>query len=120
MIIKSLSISRALHFRYNDPMKGSLTTSDIHHISKLANLPVTDEQIKELTEQVGITVQYVSKLQTLSTKGVVETSQVTGQENVFRKDEIDPSRIFTQEEALSNAKRTHDGFFVVDQVLEEK
>ena len=97
-----------------------LTGSDIDHIARLANLPVTTEQAHELTEQVGITVQYVSQLQSLTTTGVEETSQVTGLENVFREDKIDTSRMFTADEALANATRTHNGFFVVDRVLEEK
>lgn len=98
----------------------SLTVSDIDHIAKLANIPVTHEQAVELTHQVGTTVQYVSELASLSTDGVIETSQVTGQENVLREDEIDVTRMFTQEEALANAKRTYNGFFVADAVLEEK
>lgn len=98
----------------------TLTKKDIDHIAKLANLPLTSEQAEELTKQVGITVEYVSQLQSISTEGVIETSQVTGAENVFREDEIDTTRMFSQEEALTNAKRTHNGFFVVDRVLEEK
>lgn len=104
---------------YNGLMK-TLTKKDIDHIAKLANLPLTDEQADELRGQLGITLEYVSQLQSLSTEGVVETSQVTGLENVFREDEIDTTRMFSQEEALANAKRTYNGFFVVDRVLEEK
>lgn len=98
----------------------TVTKKDIDHIAKLANLPLTVEQTEELTQQVGVTVQYVSQLQSLSTEGVIETSQVTGLENVFREDEIDTTRMFTQEVALRNAKRIYNGFFVVDQILEEK
>lgn len=120
------------YFRYNEPMKAAsksphvsktsskVTESDIHHIAKLANVPLTPEQAGELTEQVGVTVEYVSHLASLDTSGVTETSQVTGMENVFREDVVDESRMFTQEEALANASRTHQGFFVVDRVLEEK
>lgn len=97
-----------------------ITKSDIDHLAKLANLPVNDAQAEELTKQVGVTVEYVSQLQSLPTEGVEETSQVTGLENVFREDAIDTTRIFTQEEALANAKRTHNGYFVVDAVMEEK
>ncbi len=97
-----------------------LTTNDIDKIARLANLPLNEAQARELTEQVGVTVSYVSELQTLATDNVTETSQVTGMENVLREDEIDTTRMFSQEEALSNAKRTHNGFFVVDRVLEEK
>ncbi len=119
------------NFRYNEPMKAAkrhqknprvsvLTGSDIDHIAKLANLPLTPEQASELTQQVGVTVGYVSQLQSVNTEDVVETSQVTGLENVLREDEIDESRILTQEEALSGAKSTHNGFFVVDRIFEEK
>lgn len=100
--------------------KTVVTRADIDHIATLANLPVSDEQSEELTRQVGGTVQYVSHLQSLSTDDVTETSQVTGLENVFREDEIDTTRMFSQEEALANAKKTHNGFFVVGRVLEEK
>jgi aspartyl-tRNA(Asn)/glutamyl-tRNA(Gln) amidotransferase subunit C len=100
--------------------KPTLTTADIDHIAKLANLPLTPSQAADLTQQLGTTVSYVSKLQELPTDGVEETSQVTGLENIWREDAIDLARIFTQEEALSGAKRTHNGFFVVDAVLEEK
>ena len=97
-----------------------LTSADIDHIAKLANIPLTPEQSAELTEQVGVTVTYVSQLQSVPTEDVVETSQVTGLENVLREDEIDTNRMLTQEEALSMAKRTHNGYFVVGRVLEEK
>jgi aspartyl-tRNA(Asn)/glutamyl-tRNA(Gln) amidotransferase subunit C len=97
-----------------------LTKKDIDHLARLASLPLTAKQSDELTEQVGVTVHYVSQLQALPTEGVTETSQVTGLENVFREDEIDPARMLTQAEALSNAKRTYNGFFIVDRVLEEK
>ncbi len=100
--------------------KPTLTIQDITRIAKLANLPVSQQQAEELTEQVDVTVSYVSQLQTLNTDAVEETSQVTGMENVLREDEVDTARMFSQEEALSNAKRTYNGFFVVDRVLEEK
>lgn len=102
--------------------KGSpvLSSADIDHLARLANLPLSKEEAEKLKKQVGITVQYVSQLQTLPTDDVIETSQVTGLENVYREDEVDASRTFTQEQALGNSKRTHNGFFVVDAVFEEK
>lgn len=127
-----MSTSRETNFRYNGSMNASQTNpqpkdaktvvmrADIDHIATLANLPISDGQSEELTKQVGGTVAYVSQLQSLPTDDVTETSQVTGLENVFREDEIDTSRMFTQEEALANAKNTYNGFFVVGRVLEEK
>ncbi len=101
-------------------MKGSsISAEDIKKIANLANIPISDTQAEELTKQVDVTVSYVSKLQELPTDSVVETSQVTGLENVVREDIVDKSRILTQKEALENAPHTHNGFFVVDAVLEE-
>ncbi|MEK7577423.1 MAG: Asp-tRNA(Asn)/Glu-tRNA(Gln) amidotransferase subunit GatC [Patescibacteria group bacterium] len=100
-------------------MKGSLLSiDDIKKIAKLANIPISEKQSEELIKQVGVTVAYVSKLQELPTDGVIETSQVTGLENVMREDVVDESRMFSQVEALKNATHTHNGFFVVDAVLE--
>jgi Asp-tRNA(Asn)/Glu-tRNA(Gln) amidotransferase C subunit len=39
--------------------------------------------------------------------------------NVLREDVVEEKRMFTQEEALSNAKKTHQGFFVVDQLIDQ-
>lgn len=96
-----------------------MTIDDIDKIARLANLVLTDSQKKALIAQVGVTVEYVSQLQKLPTQDVVETSQVTGLENVLREDMVDEKRMFTQEEALANAKKTHNGYFVVDAVFEE-
>jgi aspartyl-tRNA(Asn)/glutamyl-tRNA(Gln) amidotransferase subunit C len=100
-------------------VKNVVTTSDIDKLAKLSALPITDEQKSSLTNQVGITVEYVSKLQELPTKDMRETSQVTGVENVYRDDVVDSSRILSQVEALSNAKKTYNGLFVVDAVFKE-
>ena len=94
-----------------------LTASDINHLAKLAHLPLSKKEAQELEKQVGVTVAYVSQLKSLSTKDIEETSQVTGLENVTRENEVDVSRMLTQEQALSNVKRTHTGFFVVDAVF---
>ena len=63
--------------------------------------------------------QFVSKLQKIPTKDVIPTSQVNGLENVYREDEIDKSRMLTQEDALANAPATHNGFFKVKAVFGE-
>lgn len=95
----------------------TLTKDEIKHIARLAHLILTDKQLEWLVPQLSTVISYVSHVETLDTKGVVETSQVTGTENVFRDDVIDASRLLTQEETLSNAKKTHNGFFLVKAVL---
>lgn len=96
-----------------------LTASDIKHIAKLANLTLTDAQIEKLATQLTSVIDFMSKIQSLDTKNIVETSQVTGLENVFREDIVDEKRMLTQKEALSNAKSVHHGYFVVKAVFED-
>lgn len=95
-----------------------LTKKDVLHVAKLANLQLSDEQVKKFEKQLSSVIDYVSKIQELNTKGVKETSQTTGLENVFREDKVETERVLSQEEALGNAKKTYNGFFVVKFVFE--
>lgn len=99
--------------------KTLITTKDVEHIGKLANLKLTDSFIKKTVGQLGSVLDLVSKIQSLDTTGVPETAQVTGQTNVLREDKVDKNRMLTQKEALANASETHDGYFVVPAVLKE-
>lgn len=96
--------------------KQKLTIDEVKHVAKLANLPLSDEEITLFIVQLSAILAFVSKLQKIDTKDVGETSQVTGLENVFRADEIDNERLLTQEEALANAKETQNGFFKVPKI----
>lgn len=91
---------------------------DVKKIAKLANLPLNQEEEKKFSEQLGQVVDLVSKLQAINTTNITPTSQVTGQTNVFREDKIENDRVLTQAEALSNAKKTQNGFFAVSKVFE--
>jgi len=102
-------------------MKGTtFSAKDVTHIAALANIPVTAQEEQKLADGFNTTLHVVDQLSAVNVDGVEPTSQVTGLENVFRKDEVDGTRMLSQEEALRNAPRTHNGFFVVDQVLEQK
>lgn len=89
---------------------------DIQHIAKLANLHIDADQEKLFTPQLTAILAFVSKLQEISTDNVKPTAQVTGLINVYREDVVDEARILTQTQALSNAKKTHNGYFVVPSV----
>lgn len=98
-------------------MKPTKTNLDVAHIAKLAHLSLKPEQIEKFKEQLSSILEYFGKLNKVNTTGVEPTSQVTGLTNVFREDMIEPS--LSQDEALFNAKQKHDGYFMVDAVLEE-
>ena len=97
-----------------------MKASTVQHIAQLANIPITDEEEKKLAQSFEETLETINDLQTVDVKNVEPTHQVTGLTNVLREDEIDDERMFTQEEALSNAKRTWNGYFVVEQILDQE
>lgn len=95
-----------------------LIKKDVLHVAKLANLKLTEKQIEKFTPQLSSVINYVSKIQELDTKKIKETSQVTQLKNVFREDRIETERILSQDDALGNAKRAYNGYFVVDAVFD--
>jgi len=91
----------------------------VEHIAILANIPVSDAEAVKLADGFTTTLGVVENLNSIDTSGVAITNQVTGLENIFRNDVVTPERTFTQAQALQNAKRTHNGYIVVDQLIGE-
>ncbi len=84
--------------------------------SKLARLSQLSFDAKEqeyFTQQFNETLETIDKLNSLNTLQVAETNQVTGLSNIFRDDVIEKGKMLSQKQALSNAKTTHEGYFVV-------
>lgn len=90
---------------------------DVIHVAKLANLPLNDEEKKKFASQLSSVLDYVAQLDKVNAKNVEATSQVTGLENVTRKDEPSPS--LSQEEVLKNTKSKHNGTFRVKAIFEK-
>lgn len=88
------------------------TSTDVKKIADLARIPVSKTEKQTLASGFSTTLTVVDKMADVDVTGVEPTSQVTGLENVFREDEIDISRTFSQEQALANTRRAHNGFFV--------
>lgn len=101
------------------PTAKMIKPTEIAHVARLANLPISQEEIDTYTQNLSTVLAYISKINGLSTEEVPETNQVTGLTNIFRQDEIDTSRILSQAQALSNARQTHNGFFVVSAVINQ-
>ena len=93
---------------------------DVSHIAKLSNLTLTSVEQKTLSRQFQDTLGFVAKLKDLDVTKVQGTPTVTDLKNRFRKDIVDPVRQLTSSQALSNAKSTHKGFFVVESILKDR
>jgi aspartyl-tRNA(Asn)/glutamyl-tRNA(Gln) amidotransferase subunit C len=100
--------------------KVTITTDQVKHIANLAQIPITKEEEQSLQQAFEETLETVSSLQTVDTSGVEPTHQVTGFENRLREDIVDEKNTFTQEQALKNAPKTYNGYFVVPRIIEEK
>ena len=100
--------------------KTIVTPQNVAHIAKLANIPISEKEQQDLAKAFEETLEVVDELSSLNVENVKTTHQVTGLENVWREDEVNTDVMFTQQEALTNAQNTHDGYFVVSNILEER
>lgn len=94
-----------------------ITAEEVKKVSKLANLPLTPEEEGKYSEQLSAILEYVDQLNQVDTLGVEPTFNVTGLNNVMSEDETLVS--LSQEEALSNAPKKENGFFVTKGVFDE-
>lgn len=101
-------------------MKKLITRETITKMVKLSKLSVDQKEEEYFTDQFNETLTTIEKLNKLDTKKVSETSHVTGLTNVFREDRVEKGRMLSQKEALSNGKRTHNGYFVVKAIFNEQ
>ncbi len=99
-------------------MTYTFSSQDVHMVAKLANIPIDETQAVSLAEGFTKTMIVLDQLQRIDTKDIHEDYHAVDLENVTREDIVDESRMFTQEQALSNALRTHNGYIVVDQVID--
>jgi aspartyl/glutamyl-tRNA(Asn/Gln) amidotransferase C subunit len=90
---------------------------DVKKVAKLANLFITDDEEKMLDSQLESTIEHIESLSDINTDHIVGTNEVTDLNNVAREDVVTPS--LSQKDALKNAKKTYNGFFVVPVIIEE-
>jgi aspartyl-tRNA(Asn)/glutamyl-tRNA(Gln) amidotransferase subunit A len=97
--------------------KGKLITKEeVLHIAQLANLTLSGGEVKLYTKQLKDVLGYIEKLAEVDTSNVVPTYQtLDGTTNVFRDDQI--GKGLTQDEALSQAVRKFNGYFVARHVF---
>lgn len=93
-----------------------ITRTEVEHVSRLARLALSEEELDSFTGEMDAILDYVEQLNALDTNGIIPTSHAVPMENAFRPDEIRPG--FTTEQALSNAPDATDNAFRVRRVIE--
>ena len=89
---------------------------NIEPIAELARLNLKPEERAKLSKDLEAILAYVDQLQEVDTKKIEPTSHVLPLQNVFRKDEVKPTRI--SDAVLRHAPKREGKFFKVPKVIE--
>ncbi|MGF3055433.1 Asp-tRNA(Asn)/Glu-tRNA(Gln) amidotransferase subunit GatC [Microbacterium sp. YY-01] len=95
-----------------------ITPELVRHLGVLARIELSDDEITELTGQLGVIVDNVAKVAQVATDEVEATSHPVALHNVFRPDTV--GETLTTEQALQNAPDADDNRFRVTAILGEE
>jgi aspartyl-tRNA(Asn)/glutamyl-tRNA(Gln) amidotransferase subunit C len=93
----------------------ALSREQVLHIAELAKLSLTDDEAALYAEQLSEILAYAERLNALDTGSISPMAQAIMQRNVLREDVVGPS--LAADDALANAPRRRDGFFLVNPIL---
>ena len=88
----------------------------VKYVAHLARMKLTDEESDLLSRQLEDIVNFIDKLRELDVTKVKPTSHILPVKNVFRQDK--PAQSLNTEQALNNAPKQKDNFFIVPKVIE--
>lgn len=86
-------------------------------VADLIKIHIDENQIPLYSENLNTAIDAVTTFSDLDTKDVPITSQTVGTENIMRDDIVKEG--LSQEEALSNAHQTKNGYFLVKKVFND-
>lgn len=90
----------------------------VRHLAGLARIDLTESEVAALTNELGLIVDSVARVQEIATPDVPATSHPLPISNVFRDDIVQPS--LSQQEALAAAPDSDSGRFRVTAILDEE
>ncbi len=86
-MLKLFQVFYLSYFWYNI-FRMALTTKVIEQVAALARLELSEKEKKMYAEQLSVVLGYIGMLNDVNTDNVIETSQVTGLEDVTREDKV--------------------------------
>lgn len=101
----------------SDDQPPRLTKDQVLHISALARVGLSQEDVERFRDQLSRVLEHFETLAELDTEGIPATAQVGQLQNVMRSD--DPAPSTPREEILANAPLKEEGCFKIRAVLEE-
>ncbi len=98
-------------------MSASVTAEDVKGIAILARLTMSDEEVATATRDLNRVLEHFSSLQSIDTKSVSSSADVTGQQNITREDKAEPGNLSTAEALLLRAPTTQGSLVKVPAVF---
>lgn len=102
-----------------EKVKAVLSKQDVEHLAHLIRLEIDEDQLKQISEQLADTIDYVENMGELDLSKVSETTHSTDAKNVTFDDGTPSDRTFSQADATANAAKSADGYFIVDKMLDK-
>ncbi|MBS1525407.1 MAG: Asp-tRNA(Asn)/Glu-tRNA(Gln) amidotransferase subunit GatC [Bacteroidetes bacterium] len=87
----------------------------VDKIAHLARLELSEEEKEKLMGDMGKILDFMAKLNEVDTTGVEPLVYMTDEINVLREDEV--KQEITHEEALLNAPKHDENYFLVAKVI---
>jgi aspartyl-tRNA(Asn)/glutamyl-tRNA(Gln) amidotransferase subunit C len=97
-------------------MSQPITRADVEHVASLARLALTDDEIAQFTDELGVILEHAEDLAALDLGDVEPTAHPLPITNVVRPDEVRPP--LPRDEVLAQAPAVEDGRFRVPRILD--
>ena len=98
-------------------MSITITPEDVQKIARLARLTLSEKEIATATSDLSRILDHFSALQSLDTRTVAETTDVTGQTNSARDDVAQPDHLGRAVDLLRQAPAVDDAYIKVPAVF---
>jgi aspartyl-tRNA(Asn)/glutamyl-tRNA(Gln) amidotransferase subunit C len=89
----------------------------VDKIAHLARLELAEDETDKMIEDMSKILDFMAKLNEINTTGVEPLVYMTDEINVLREDVV--KQEITHEEALQNAPKHDDNYFLVAKVIEK-
>lgn len=89
----------------------------ISKLEKLSRLELSEQERDGIQKDLNEILNMVEKLNEVDTKGVEPLIHISEEENVLRPDEV--KHQLPREEAMKNAPKEKDGYFLVPKVIDK-
>ena len=94
----------------------NISKEELKHIASISRINITEDKLDSYVEAISNVLDVANKIKEVNTDNIKETTHISENTNVFRKDEIKPS--YSRDEILKNAPTKESGCISLPKVVE--